>query len=660
MTSPLQRLRHARLDALHHVWRAWWFNGWIILALVAVSLAAAAFYISSKPVLYQLTAVVPLGSDPAVAAETLPEFRDLGWANSALLQDASFAAKAIPPHLGYDTDNFVSRLEVTSDASHKTVNVGIVDQYPKNARMALDALLRDYALYLDGEIDKRRDAIIAQSLKDLELLKAELETAEKNYRDVLNSVVGSDSALIGDGRLEPLLPKLEAAHAEAKKQEEKWKTAYESIADKEGNAPALLEVPDIANHSSILFVRNRIREQQALLDTIRTTNGPDHPAVSQVAVKLQEQEKVLLDTALQFPGLLKVRYDRALKAREEAGDKLEKHRADIELLKQQGRDPETLARVLGDKRAVYAGTSARLQEMQAEATVESGKTGTIAVTFLPEKEIRLPAARILLWTGALSLVAGLILAWLLFVISPLVRTVEEVERAAEIRVLAAVPRDARATKLSAKELSGTSHTPAAEAFRTLRSVVAPPVGSSSAAQLVLVVGAKGGEGVSTAAVQLAASCAGSGLKTLLVDLNLRNPALSGLVLGSRVLPGVTDYALGIDSLDQLVRPVVDRLELLPAGRAVPNPGELMGYPWFSQFAAEVRETYQIVVLDGPPLLRFGDVLPTMPGLDRVVLVARSSRTSVLHLTKASRIILEAGGPLEGVLLNQVRSARLAQ
>jgi capsular exopolysaccharide synthesis family protein len=659
--SPLTLLRRARLDALHHVARACWFNAWMILLVLGLSLAAAALYISSTPVLYRLAAAVPLGADPVVAAETLPEFRDLGWAKSSLLQDKAFVSQSIPAHLGYQADDFASRLEVTDDPAKKTIFVAIEDRYPKNARLALEALLQAYSRHLDQEITQRRDAIMTQLVQDLAALRTEMTNAEKNYREVLNSMVGSDTALMGEGKLEPLLPKLEAAFEAARKEEEKWRLAYESVAGMEGNAPALLEFPDIANHSSILFVRNRIREQQALLETIRTANGPDHPAVAQVSVRLQEQEKVLEDTALQFPGLLKGRMERAVAQREEASARLEKHRADIETLRQQGRDPETLARVLGDKRAVYAGTSSRLQELQAEAKVGAEKPGSIPFSFLPEKEIRLPAARILAWTGGIALAVGLFLAWIFFVISPKVRTIEEVERAAEIRVLAAVPRDASVGRTTVRNLSeNRPDSAAAEALRTLRSVVVPQMETSTGAQIILLTGAKGEEGVSCSAVHLAASCAGSGLKTLLVDLNLRHPNLSGMVLGSAVLPGVSDYALGIDSLDQLVRPVGDRLDLLPAGRAVPNPGELMGYPWFQNFAEEVRNRYQVVILDGAPVLRFGDILPTLPQLDRVVLVARASRTSILHLTKAARQILESGGALEGVLLNQVRSARTAQ
>jgi capsular exopolysaccharide synthesis family protein len=652
MPSPLSKLRATRLDALHHIFRAWVVNFWIIFLVAGLALAAALFHISSTPVLYKLTAAVPLGAEPEVASESLPEFRDLGWANTPLLRNREFLAQAVPAHLGYQPADLAARIETAADASTKTVTLSLTDRYPKNARLALEDLLKAYVAHLNGEITKRRAQIIERAQADLEVQKTELAAAEKAYRESINAVVGSDTALLAGQPLEPVLPKLQAASEAALAEEDKWKQAYESIAELEGNAEALLEVPDIANHSSILFVKNRIREQEALRDTIIQKDGAEHPAVTQIRVKIEEQQRVLNDAALQFPGLLKGRYDRAAAARARAQEALQEHESIVRQLETEGRDPQTLARILGDKRALFAGTSQRLKELEDAQRLGVEQPSRIRVSFLPEEEIRLPAGKILGWTGGISLATGLFLAWVCFVASPRVRTADEIERAADLRVLASIRKDGAVTRLSTRALEERSaDSPAFEAFRSLRAVLP---GQGSGATLILVAGLRGGEGASTVAANLAASFAGSGAKTLLADLNLRRPAQSALIFGAKVQPGVSDFALGIDALDQLVRPALDRLEVLPAGRAVPNPGELMGYPWFQAFSEEVRSRYQVVVLDAAPVLEFGDALPVLPRMDHTLLVARAARTTVLHLTQAQSVLQDAGGRVDGVVLTFAR------
>lgn len=652
MSSPLAKLRAARLDGLHHILRAWAVNFWIIFLITGLAVAAALFYIASTPVLYRLTAVVPLGAEPEVASESLPEFRDLGWANTALLRNREFIAQAVPAHLGYNPADLSVRLSVTADAATKTVTLSLTDRYPKNARLALEDLLKAYVAHLNNELATRRAHIIQRVQEDLEVQKSELAAAEKAYRESINAVVGSDTALLAGQPLEPVLPKLQAAYDAALAEEEKWKQAYESIAELDGNAEALLEVPDIANHSSILFVKNRIREQEALRDTIIANDGPNHPAVTQVSVKIAEQQRILRDAALQFPGLLKARYDRAAAARARAQEALQEHQEAIRKLEAEGRDPETLARTLGDKRALFAATSQRLRELEDAQRLGVEQPSRIRVSFLPEEEIRLPSGKILGWTGGLSLAAGLLLAGMVYVASPRVRNGSEIERATGLKVLASVPRDRVLSQLSARALANRSaDAPALEPLRSLRAVLS---GSGSGTTLILVAGLRGGEGASTVAINLAAIYAGSGVRTLLADLNLRRPALSAQVFGAKIQPGVSDFALGIDALDRLVRPAVDRLEVLPAGRTVPNPGELMGYPWFPAFADEVRARYQVVVLDAAPLLEYGDVLPLLPRVDHTVLVARAARTSVMDLTRAQAVVQDAGGRLDGVVLNMTR------
>lgn len=650
MSTPLSLLRSARLDAWHHVLRSWWINAWMIALAVGLALILAWLYIASHRDAFRLTAQIPLGSQPDVAAESLPEFREMGWANASLLRSPDFAAQALPPQTGLTPAALAALLEVETEASTKTITVSLVHDEPVAARQALEALLRQYVAVLNGEMNKRRGGIIARLTADLETQKAEVAAAEKAFGDAVAALAGPD----GDresGAGASALQRVRAAARDAAAEEEKWRQAYESVAALEGDAEGLLGLPDIANHSSILLVKNRIREQEALRTSLEKAGDADPTVLAQVRVRIEEQNRVLRDAALQFPGLLKARHERALAARAKAEEALKAQEEMVGRLQDEGRDPETLSRAVADKRAVFAASTQRIKELQGVQEADVLQPSAFRVNFLPVQPIRIPRARIMASAAGVALPVALLIAWLSYLASPRLRTAGETERSTGMRVLAAVSRDSAVADVSGRSLEKRPQdSPAFEAFRILRPLLRPPDGGAA---LVVLTGCRGGEGVSTLAANLAAVYAGSGAKTLLVDLNLRRPVLSSRILGSRIRPGVSDFALGIDSLDQLATPVFPRLDLLAAGRAVATPGELMGYPWFQSLADEVRSAYEVVVFDAPAVLEVGDVLPVARFMDRALLVARSRQTVVTDLVRAREVLADVPVAVEGVLLNDV-------
>lgn len=649
--SPLVRLRRARMDAWHHVLRAWWVEGWIILAVVLTALGVAALYLLFSPVTHRLTAVVPLGAEPEIAAERLPEFRDFGWANLALLRDREFIAEGVPERLGYGPADLARRLQVETDPFTKTIRLILEDRSPDKARLALTALLEAYMRHLNRELAARQGELIARMQTDLERQREAIAGTEKQYRDILKTMTGIDTVLTPDQAVEPLRPKLEAGVERAISEEAKWQRAWESVAPLDGDAEALLAFPDIANHSSILFIRSRIRELENVREILVNQHGPEQPPVLQVHARLDEQYRILRDAALQFPGLLKERLDRAGEERLAAEQRLRDHEAAVEQWRAQGRDPDTLARQLGDQRAVLAATASRVRELEQSAKQGEDFPSAITVFFQPAEEFRVQPLPVLIGTGGFALAAGLLVAWLVYVASPRVRTAAEIEEAVGLPVSASLPVHPRLARWTASNLVERGGEPALEPIRALRARLAP---DDPGGCLILVAGLRGREGATTVSAFLAGAFAASGVSTLLVDLHLRRPALAGRLTGKAARSGATDLALGIEPFERLPCRVGDRLDLLPAGRSVPSPGDLMGYPWFGSFAQEARRRYAVTVIDAAPLLEVADSIPVLGQVDHNLVVVRAGETSVLDLTRVAGILADARGPFAGFVLNQER------
>ena len=177
-------------------------------------------------------------------------------------------------------------------------------------------------------------------------------------------------------------------------------------------------------------------------------------------------------------------------------------------------------------------------------------------------------------------------------------------------------------------VDGIDH-PAAEIYGLLRTQVLQRMKKHGMSTLA-VTGPGRGSGVTTTAANLAIAIALDVNQTvLLVDLNLRNPAVHAK-FGLSPRAGIDDYLRGEAQLkDCLVAPAMPRLVILPARAAKAETAEIISSPRMTALARELQGRYadRIIIYDTPPLLASSDTLGFLPNVDAVLLVARSRQTT---------------------------------
>ena len=195
--------------------------------------------------------------------------------------------------------------------------------------------------------------------------------------------------------------------------------------------------------------------------------------------------------------------------------------------------------------------------------------------------------------------------------------------------------------------------PVAESYRALRSAILfstapqPP-------QSVVVTSAQPNEGKTSTSLNLAAVLAQNGARVLIIDADLRNPGIARAlgVTNKKGLSGVLTGAYGIDEAMERVASAGD-FWVLPAGPRPPNPAELLSSSRMEALMGELRQRFDHVVVDSPPVLLVTDstILSTL--VDGVVLVAESGMTPPGALVRAHRTLVIAGGRVLGVVVNKV-------
>jgi capsular exopolysaccharide synthesis family protein len=200
--------------------------------------------------------------------------------------------------------------------------------------------------------------------------------------------------------------------------------------------------------------------------------------------------------------------------------------------------------------------------------------------------------------------------------------------------------------------------PTTEAYRHLRTNIQFAL-PDRVAQTILVTSANPGEGKSITAANIAVTMAESGRRTVLVDMDLRKPTVHK-VFGTGRRPGLVELvfrpALATDRADYLpgkeFDSQIDQLYIVPAGKSVPNPPEVLGSARMREMLRCLRENFDVIVIDSPPVLSVADPIMLSTQADITLMVVGADNTDWHSVDHAVEAIESVGGFVGGCVLNR--------
>jgi non-specific protein-tyrosine kinase len=253
---------------------------------------------------------------------------------------------------------------------------------------------------------------------------------------------------------------------------------------------------------------------------------------------------------------------------------------------------------------------------------------------------------------ALSLAAGLIGGFILGVgaafamqaLDPRLRREDQLRRLYRIPILARIPKEK--SRSGGKPLRPTDLSPpTAEAYRTLRGLLgASRSRTGGRSRTILVTGSSPSEGKSTTAINLASSLAAAGHSVILVEADLRRPAISG-ALGLNPRHGVVSVLIQSVPLADALIPYSNfgpSLNLLLADGEGGWISELFALPAAREMLREASELADYVIIDSPPLTDVIDALPLAAYADSVLIVSRIGKTDLKKLSQLGELLAENG------------------
>jgi len=249
-----------------------------------------------------------------------------------------------------------------------------------------------------------------------------------------------------------------------------------------------------------------------------------------------------------------------------------------------------------------------------------------------------------------GLVMGVGLAFFIEYLDTSVKTIDDVERTFQAPVLGVIPQN---IGYLLEEGTESKH---AEAYRVLRTNL---LFSRADEKLntIVIVSAGAGEGKSTTTINLATVFAQAGNRVLIVDTDLRRPTLHKLFKVANNL-GLTNYLLKQNSIAEVVQTTtVPSLDFMASGKLPNSSMGILGSAQMKEMIAELKQRYDFIFFDSPPILGVSDASILASEVDLVMQVIQYRRYPQPMTIRAKQMIEKVGGNFVGIVLNNINMSQ---
>jgi succinoglycan biosynthesis transport protein ExoP len=249
-----------------------------------------------------------------------------------------------------------------------------------------------------------------------------------------------------------------------------------------------------------------------------------------------------------------------------------------------------------------------------------------------------------------GLIMGIGLAFFIEYLDTSVKTIDDVERTFQAPVVGVIPQN---IGYLLEEGPESKH---AEAYRVLRTNLLFSRKDEMLSTIV-VVSAGAGEGKSTTTINLATVFAQAGSRVLIVDSDLRRPTLHKLFKVANNL-GLTNYLLKQNTLAEIVQTTsVPNLDFMASGKLPNSSMGILGSAQMKEMISELKQRYDFVFFDSPPILGVSDASILASEVDLVMQVIQYRRYPQPMTIRAKQMIEKVGGNFVGIVLNNINMSQ---
>ncbi len=420
----------------------------------------------------------------------------------------------------------------------------------------------------------------------------------------------------------------------------------------------LWELSFVADQLRVSGLLERISSTRIQISSLSKRYREKHPAMIQVLQTLQEAE-LELENAVKnavdktYAGFTEAKSNFEVSSRRLA----EKEKELIDLSKTRV-EYSSLLRDLEVQHNFFNALNQRMTTEKAQVNLKNPNARVVDQAFPPPEDQ--PSSPNIVMNLAAGFFGGIATGFgLIFVIAFMddrVKSAFDIEGTIGLPLLGVIPRIKKLDAESkAQAVASNVDRHVTETFRTIYSAIKLNEGSKNA-KIILSTSTVPAEGKSFVSTNLGLTFASHGEKTLLVDADLRLPSIAR-TLQLENEEGVIDHVENDATLDDLIiKDVYPNIDVLPSGGKSKSPTQVLGSAKFETMFSELRERYDRIVVDSPPLAAVSDALNLLKLVDGVVYVIKYNTVKRRTASINVRRLWESDTPVFGALLNNITSA----
>jgi capsular exopolysaccharide synthesis family protein len=651
-----------------HEWR------WLILGSVAVALAGAIVVTLLTTPLYKASAIIEINPpsveilDNQKGQAVVPNDKEFLATQYGLLGSRSLAQRvaqelnlasneAIVPgdadratKLKMATGMLRSNFEIEPVQASRLIEISFVAADPQLAAQVTNSFADNF---INSNLERRYEASsYARSFLERQIanVKRDLERSERQLvgyaqqQGIIN-LGGSEPGSSSDaGSLQGAsLNALNSALAQAQTRRIAAEQAY-----RQAGAGARAEVT-----SSTAGLRAQRAGLEAEYNEKLSRFRPEYPDMVALRARIDALGQAINAEAGQVSGsrasTLRAEYQAALAAERILQGRVTQLKGSVLNLRGRSIQYNILQREVDTNRSLYDALLQRYKEIGVAGGIGKNLVSVVDRAEVPGAPFK-PNLLLNLAVGlAIGLAAGLGAALALEFMNDTIKTPDDVREKLNLASLGVIPKKIGQVSVS-EELKDQS-SPVSEAYFSLRTSLQFTT-DHGAPETLLITSTRAAEGKSSTTLALAQNFARLGNRVLLIDADLRKPAF---VTGADPTEGLSKLLTNHDALeDHVLKTEHESLWLLPCGPLPPNPAELLASPRLKALINEASSNFDIVIVDGPPVLGLADA-PLLGAVCRgTLMVVESGKTRTTAAVDAVNRLRAAGSHMVGAVLTKFK------
>jgi polysaccharide biosynthesis transport protein len=520
---------------------------------------------------------------------------------------------------------------------------------------ALAQELADYSLERRWKSSQRTREWLERQLGDF---RRNLEKSEKELQDYAHTsgllfTAGTDN--VAEAKLLEIQDELSRAQADRMTKQANYERVSQSDPD---------SLTEVVNDSTLRELHVRLADIQRQLSELQSVYTPQHQSVVKMRAQANEMQSIFDKRRASIVRQIKNEFDAAAARERLVQQNFDKQRGLVSGLSEKEVHYSILKRGVEANRQLYDSMMTRMKEAGVASAIRSTNILVIDPA-IPEKKPFAPSLPSYAAAGALcgSLIGIL---YILFRehASSTFATPGLSGSYLGLPELAAIPTDDYLRQLTVfspgdahptLQLAFDKRSASAESYRALRASLLNHSTDSQPIRSLVFTSAAQGDGKSTVVSNLGAAMASTERRVLLIDADLRKPRLHEL-LGVKNHRGLIDLLRFDSTFDAFVNPhfiletAIPGLSLLPAGIPAPDGPELLATGRLRALIRELTESYDMILIDSPPVIPFSDARNLGRAANGIVLIVRAETSDRRAVSIARDQIALDQIPLLGTIL----------